>query len=125
MLGLAILLFFNLLGVVAHDYLFVPLPGNVLGLLLLLLALALKIVRLHWVEDAAGFLLKHMMLLFAPVIVGILALTNLVAANWLPLVATVVLSTMMTLLATAGVASLLSQSDHDHPDPSVKGDNPR
>ena len=95
MLGLAILLFFNLLGVVAHDYFFVPLPGNVLGLLLLLVALSLRIVKLHWVEDAAGFLLRHMMVLFAPVIVGTLALTDLLAANYVPLIATVVFSTII------------------------------
>ena len=120
MLGLAILLFFNLLGVIAHDYGGVPLPGNVLGLLLLLLALSLKIIRLQWVEDAAGVLLKHMMVLFAPVIVGTLAMTELLAANWLPLVATVVLSTIITILATAGVASCFagepkSGDTHDPP----------
>ena len=117
MIGLAILLLFTLLGVLAHDFLHVPLPGNVLGLLFLLAALALRIVRLEWVEDAAGVLLRHMMLLFAPVIVGTLAMTDLLAANWLPLVATVVLSTLATLIATAGVATLFA---HDPPAPSTR-----
>jgi len=45
MLGLAILLLFNFLGVIANKYLHVPLPGNVIGLLLLLLALSLKLVN--------------------------------------------------------------------------------
>ena len=111
MLGLAILLLFNLLGVIANKYLGVPLPGNVIGLLLLLLALAFKLVKLHWVEDAAGVLLKHMMVLFAPVIVGTLELTDLFAANYLPLVATVLLSTLITLLATAGVARLCAHDE--------------
>ncbi|MCL2646930.1 MAG: CidA/LrgA family protein [Phycisphaerales bacterium] len=109
MLGLALLLLFNLLGVVLQKYAHVPLPSNVIGLLLLLLALHLKIVRLRWVEDAAGFLLKHMMLLFAPVIVSTLALTDLLATNWLPILATILLSTLITLLATALIANLFTQ----------------
>jgi len=111
MLGLALLLLFNLLGVVLQQYAYVPLPSNVIGLLLLLLALHLKLVRLHWVEDAAGFLLRHMMVLFAPVIVGSLALTGLLAANWLPLLATILLSTLFTIFATALVANLFTE-DH-------------
>ena len=110
MRGLAILLLFNLLGFVLQKYAYVPLPANVLGLLLLLLALHLKIVRLHWVEDAAGFLLKHMMVLFAPVIVvGVLAFTDLLKANWLPLVATILLSTLITIFATALIANFFTE----------------
>ena len=109
MLGLALLLLFNLLGFVLQKYVRVPLPSNVLGLLLLLLALQLKIVRLHWVEDAANFLLKHMMVLFAPVIVGTLALTGLLAANWLPIVATILLSTLFTIFVTAFIAKLFTE----------------
>src|SRR6185437_2140578 len=106
MLGLAILLLFYALGALLHDRLHIPLPGNVIGMLLLLAALATRIVKVQWVEKAAGILLKHMMLFFAPLIVGTLAMTKLLAANWLPLVAVTVLSTVITLVATAAVASL-------------------
>lgn len=109
MLALAILLLFNLIGYLAHQYLHIPLPGNVLGLLLLLAALSLRIVKLCHVESAANVLLKHMMLLFAPLIVGTLALTDVLAKNWLPLVATMVFSTLITLVATAAVASLFEE----------------
>jgi holin-like protein len=106
MLSLLILLLFYAAGALAHDYLHVPLPGNVIGMLLLLAALASRAVKVEWVEKAAAILLKHMMLFFAPLIVGTLAMTQLLAANWLPLVAVTVLSTVITLVATAAVASL-------------------
>jgi len=109
MRGFALLLLFNLLGVVLKEYAHVPLPSNVIGLLLLLLALHLKVVRLRWIEDAAGFLLKHMMVLFAPFIIGSLAYTELLAANWLPIVATVLLSTLATIAATAFIANLFQE----------------
>jgi holin-like protein len=106
MLGLLILLLFYAAGAAVHHYLHVPLPGNVIGMLLLLAALALKLIKIQWVEKAATILLKHMMLFFAPLIVGTLAMTKLLAAYWLPLVAVTVLSTVITLVATAAVASL-------------------
>jgi len=110
MLGLAILLLFNLLGVVLKEYARVPLPSNVIGLLLLLLALHLKVVRLRWIEEAAGFLLRHMMVLFAPFIIGSLAYTGLLAANWLSIAATVLLSTLITIALTAFIANFFTEA---------------
>jgi holin-like protein len=113
-LAFAILLAFNILGVLAQNVLHIPLPGNVIGLLLLLTALSLGLIKLHHVEPAANLLLKHMMLFFAPIIVGTLALTHLIANNWLPLLATLIISTLITLIATATVASAFkAEPPHD------------
>jgi holin-like protein len=62
-------------------------------------------VKVEWVERAAALLMKHMMLFFAPLIVGVLGMTALLAESWLPLVATMVISTLVTLAVTAGVAA--------------------
>lgn len=71
MTGLAILtLFYFFSGIVLRTVLGIPLPANVIGLLLLTLGLFTKTFKLEWVEDAAQFLLKHLMLFFAPFIVG-------------------------------------------------------
>jgi len=110
MLALAILLLFNFLGYLAHQYAHVPLPANVIGMLLLLLALSLGLVKLKHVEPAANILLKHMMLLFAPLIVGTLALAEILQKSWAPLLATVIFSTLITLVVTAAVASLFNDS---------------
>ncbi|MGN6370936.1 MAG: CidA/LrgA family protein [Phycisphaerae bacterium] len=112
MIGLAILLLFNLLGVLLNEYAHIPLPGNVIGLLLLLVALFTKIVKLHWVEEAAHFLLRHMLLFFAPVIVASLALADLLAKNLFPLLAVILVSTLLTALATAFTANLFSREEH-------------
>jgi holin-like protein len=79
-------------------------------MLLLLLALSLGVLKLHHVESAAGFLLKHMMLLFAPLIVGTLALAEILKQSWAPLLATMIFSTLITLVITAAVASLFKES---------------
>ena len=101
MIGLAILLLFNLMGFVLRHYVGVPLPENVLGMLLLLLALSVGIVKVEWVEGAAGFLLKHMMLFFAPIIVGVLPLMPVLWANAAPVAGGLVFSTLVTMAVTS------------------------
>lgn len=107
MLGLALLLLFNFLGILLHDYAHIPLPGNVLGMLLLLAALSTRLVKLAWVEQPADLLLRHMMLFFVPVIVAVLPLFPALAANALPIGAGMLLSTLATMAATAWCAQLL------------------
>ena len=48
-------------------------PGSILGLLILFVLLSLQLVKLHWVEQGASLLLRHMGVLFVPVAVGLVA----------------------------------------------------
>jgi holin-like protein len=72
MLGFAILLTFHLTGMLLQYGLHVPLPANVIGLALFTLALFFKLIKLEWVESAALFLNRHMLLFFAPIVAGTL-----------------------------------------------------
>lgn len=111
MRGMAILLGFHLLGLLLQKGLHIPLPANVLGLVLFTAALFLKIVRLEWVEQSAQFLLKHMMLFFAPVVVGTMAFMPYIRGNWLAVVLSLVISAVISLVVTGAVASLLQRGE--------------
>ena len=63
----------------------VPLPGNLVGMLLLLVMLRVGVVRLEHVEEAAGLLLKHLNLFFIPLAVGLMAWGGLLGASGLGL----------------------------------------
>ena len=52
------------------------LPGNVLGLTLLLALLIFGAVRLHHVESVADFLLQNMAFFFLPAMLGVLEIWN-------------------------------------------------
>jgi holin-like protein len=75
-LGFAILTGFFLLGSFLHR-LGVPIPGGVLGLILFFASLQLGVIKLKWVERAAGLLLRHMVLLFVPLTVGLMEMGQL------------------------------------------------
>lgn len=68
--GFALLWAFFFAGQQLKQWLHLILPGNVLGLFLLLIAISLKLVKIRWIEPAARFLLFLMPLLFVPIFVG-------------------------------------------------------
>jgi holin-like protein len=111
MAGLAILLAFNLLGLALQKWARVPLPGNVIGLVLFTACLFAGVVKLEWVEGAAQFLLRHMLLFFAPVIVGVIAFEALLRREWLAVTVGLVGSWLAVLLATGWSATLLIRND--------------
>lgn len=98
--GLALLLAFQLAGEVAAPLLPIPIPGPVVGMVLLLAALGFGLVRLEWVKGAADALLSRMGLFFVPAGVGVIAHTELLRREWLPIVVALVVSTVAVLAAT-------------------------
>jgi holin-like protein len=104
--GLALLLLCQSAGEVLARGLHLPLPGPVLGLLLLWALLALPAVRAP-VAAVAEPLLAHLSLLFVPVGVGVVAHLGLVAQYGGRIVLAVVLSTVIGMVVTALVLQTL------------------
>ena len=98
--GLALLLLCQSIGEAAARGLKLPLPGPVLGMLLLLGLLALPAVRAP-VAAAADGLLQHLSLLFVPVGVGVITHLAVVAEYGLRIGLVLLLSTVAGLAVTA------------------------
>ena len=105
--GFAALLAFHLLGELVVRTCDWPIPGNVFGMALLLVALILGVVRLSWIAEAAELLLTHMALLFVPVGVGVMLYFDLLVREWLPILAATFLSTFVVMAATGHVTQQL------------------
>ena len=78
-----------------------PIPASVYGLLLMLLALKLKILKLDQVKETADFLIGILPLLFVPAAVGVMALLPELKALLLPCVLAVVPVTIL-VMGTSG-----------------------
>lgn len=85
----------------------VPLPAGVLGLLLFLAALMTGAVKLHWVERTAGLMVRHMLLLFVPLLAGLMVMGPVLRENAVALIASMVVSLLAVLLVTGGLAHFL------------------
>ncbi len=49
-----------------------PIPGTVFGMVLLFFLLLAGVVKLTYIQEAADFLLKHMLFFFIPIAVGLM-----------------------------------------------------
>lgn len=103
--GILILLAFLYAGNAVSALLHLPVPGSVLGMVMLAAALHFGVVRPQWVRPAAELLIRHMSLLFIPAGVGVMVYFGLIRREWLPLVA----GSVVGLVAVMLVVGLLQQ----------------
>lgn len=87
------------------------LPGPVLGMVLLFVGLLARGGPPAAMRDIAGGLLQHLSLLFVPAGVGVIVHMRLIAAEWLPISAALVASTLVAIAVTALVMRALIRSD--------------
>jgi holin-like protein len=99
--SLTLLLVFQLIGETIVQWLRLPVPGPVLGMLLLFAALVCRGNVPPALRHTANGLLQHLSLLFVPAGAGVMTHMGLLATAWLPTAAAIVLSTAITLLVTA------------------------
>ena len=101
--ALTALLVCQLIGEAAVRLIGLPVPGPVLGLVLLLAFLALRRGIPAALETTAGGLLKHLSLLFVPAGVGVLQHLARIQAEWLAIAAALLVSSVATIVVTAVV----------------------
>lgn len=82
-----------------------PLPGSIVGLLLLWVALLLKILRLEWVESGGHVFLSYLPLFFVPAMVGVMDYGSIFVGKGFLLIPITIISTFFTM----GVSGLTSQ----------------
>jgi putative effector of murein hydrolase LrgA (UPF0299 family) len=118
LLGLFVLLACQLAGEAIAHGLHVPVPGPVIGILLLVAIIALRhrfAGRDHSeAEEAVGgtadTLLKHLGLMFVPAGAGIIQSIGLVASNGVAVGVALAGSTIVTLIATVATFRLVSRA---------------
>ncbi|KAB2921084.1 MAG: CidA/LrgA family protein [Dechloromonas sp.] len=99
--ALSLLLLFQLTGEVLARYFDLPVPGPVIGMLLLFVALALRGGPGEELRTTSQTLLQHLSLLFVPAGTGIMVHLHRVADEWLALLLALLISTVVTLVVTA------------------------
>ena len=102
--GLLYILF--LLGEFLGAKLSIPLPGSIIGLLVLWALLSLKLIPLSWVENGAYVFLSTLPLYLIPATVGVMNYGHVFVGKGSLLVVITIVSTFITMI----IASLVSQT---------------
>jgi len=116
----ALLITCQLAGELVRAALHLPLPGPVIGMLLLTALL----IRRGVAEEGAlsrvtDGLIGNMGLLFVPAGVGIIAQLGLLRQNWLPILVGLVVSTIAGLVVTGLVMHRVSQAREQKREPAA------
>jgi len=96
-LGLLIIMLFLTMAKTIVSYFNSTFPSSILGMLMLFIALALKVVKLKWVEFTGNLVMKYLALLFIPIGVGLINYFDLIATHWLVIIFSLFFTTLLTL----------------------------
>ncbi|MFC6181298.1 CidA/LrgA family protein [Lactiplantibacillus daowaiensis] len=86
-----------------------PMPPALIGMIMLYLLLTFKIVKLEQVEGVSNFFVQIISLIFIPSGIALVTKLDVLKNEGLQIVLVVIVSTLMLLLFTAGIAWLLVQ----------------
>lgn len=106
----AIILFFSVLGEGLRVVLDLPVPGSILGILLLFLAFEFKVINAEKIAPTCNFLLNNLTILFVPAGVGLMKYYDAIKFTWpilLGIVGVCVVATLVTVGKTTELVEKL------------------
>jgi holin-like protein len=86
-----------------------PIPGNVIGMVLLFVLLQTKIIKLEWIDLASGYLVKHLAFFFIPIAAGLMDLGDLFVNHGIALSAALAGSLIIGLLVSAFTTQTMAE----------------
>ena len=104
LLQVALLLIVNQAGYAVVTALHLPVPGNLLGMLLLLALLVSGLLPLRSIEAGASLLIRHLAFFFVPITVGLMGFADLFLSNGLAILLTLVVSAVVGI-CVAGLSA--------------------
>ena len=95
-----------MLGDIISKGLSLPVPGNIIGMIILLVLLCTKTIKLDQVEDVSDFLLNHLAFFFIPAGVGLISSFTLIKSSFIQIIFICILTTIITICVTGKVVEI-------------------
>ena len=89
-----------------HRIVGIPLPGNIIGMVLLLALLCLKILKPEQISGVSSFFLNYLALFFLPPSIAIMAVGDDVLSKWPLLLGLCIVFTLITLAVSGRCTQL-------------------
>lgn len=93
------------------NFLHLPVPASVFGMILLYVLLLSGILQVRYIERASSFLNKHLAFFFIPFAVGLMNYGGLIQSSGLQLLTMIAGSSIVGLLITSGLTQYLSRRE--------------
>ncbi|MEF2968269.1 CidA/LrgA family holin-like protein [Paenibacillus sp. M1] len=86
-----------------------PIPGSILGIIVLFALLKLNVIQLKWIEQGANWLLAELLLFFIPAAVGVMKYIPLLEQEGVQILIVVIASTVIVMVSSGLVASRIAK----------------
>lgn len=106
---LSLLLLYSVIGEGARMFFHLPVPGSIIGILLLFFSFQTKLLKPTAIEDTANFLLNHLTILFVPAGVGLMQYYGAIKYTWPILLGAVVVCSLVSLVAVGKTAEFVEK----------------
>ena len=97
----------NAAGVWVVDKTALPIPGNLVGMVVLYGLLALGVVKLSWFEASGSFLIRHLAFFFVPITVGLMNTGALFATRGIGIIVVLAVSAGIGVMLAGWTSQLL------------------
>ena len=104
---LIIILLILFIGELTHKLLVLSIPGNVIGMLMLVMCLWTNLIKLELIEEVSNFLLNHLGLFFLPAGVSLISCLKILNGKWMPFLYICLISTVIVIIVTGYSVQIL------------------
>lgn len=116
---LCIILLIAFVGEVISGVFSLPMPGSIIGMMILLVLLKTKVIKLSAIQETADFLLDNMTFFFIPAGVSIMATYHYLEGFYIAGVSLIFITTIIVMAISGLTAEYLSRcKDHKSSDKS-------
>jgi len=113
---LTLILSCQLVGELTTQALQAPVPGPVVGMVILFMLLLVRGSVPPDLSTVGDTLLRYLSLMFVPAGVGVMLHVQLIGDDWLPIALALFVSTVLTIAVTALVMVWMGKADKTSPD---------
>lgn len=111
LVGIALIIIHLIAGNFIVAWAALPVPGSVVGMVLMTLSLRAGLIDVSRVMPASDLLLRHMALFFVPPGVALMLYFDLLATEWPAIVVAAIVSTFVVLVVVGWTAQKLEADD--------------
>lgn len=111
LISVILIILFLLLGELVKMVFNLPIPGSIIGMVLIFMVLKLKWIRLEQVKPTSDFLLKYLSLFYVPYGVGLVTQYKFLNGKLTEIIIALVLSTFLAMFITMKLFKVFEKNE--------------
>lgn len=106
-----IIIVISFIGELCNQFIPLPIPASIYGLVILFVCLLTRVVKLEQVKDTGKFLIEIMPVMFIPPAVGLLESWGILKPIWIPVVGITLITTILVMVVSGKITQFVIRRD--------------